>query len=67
MEPLMKMIHNSLERVMKATANSDRVSLNHKDIHHKYVLQVDHHLPLWKLARSQFTINSITISKEWNP
>ncbi len=56
-----------LERVMKATANGgDRVSLNHKDLHHKYALQVDHHLPSWKLARSQFTINSITLSKEWN-
>jgi hypothetical protein len=46
---------------MKATANSDRVSLNHKDLHHKYVLQVEHRLPLRKLARSQFTINSITL------
>jgi hypothetical protein len=63
----MKMILDSLERVMEATANSDRVSLDHKDIHHKYVLQVDHHLPLRKLARSQFTVNSIIISKEWNP
>jgi hypothetical protein len=30
MEPLMKMIHDPLERVMKATANSDRVSSNTK-------------------------------------
>jgi hypothetical protein len=40
MEPLMKMIHDSLERVMKATANSDRVSLNHKELHHKYICRV---------------------------
>ncbi len=40
MEPLMKMIHDSLERVMKATANSDRVSLNHKELHHKYICRL---------------------------
>ncbi len=36
----MKMIHDSLERVMKATANSDRVSLNHKELHHKYICRL---------------------------
>jgi len=40
----------SLERVMKATANSDQVSLNHKDSITNMFCRVDHRLPLWKLA-----------------